>query len=216
MARAKAQVMLHLKPRELPDGWSIADFTPTSALVPAHLAGGLLVSALRWLTGDRGLPQVAAVYRGLPTRDCELLATVRRGEWYPLRAWEAFLNAADDTLGRGDLAYAESLGRGAAVRDLRGQIDRMTPVPGVPSPYAVLVRALRRWRTDTCSAGGWVMQCDSPGRAVAKLGDLPIGPAFSRFLAGWLAGHVVAGGTRSWMAEITGPSEFVLRPLRVV
>ena len=208
--------MLRLKPRELPDGFSLADFTPTSALVPPRLSGNLLVSALRWVMGDRGLPQVAAIYRGLPTRECELLATVRRNEWYPLRAWESFLHAADDTLGRGDLAYAESLGRGTAVRELRGHIDRMTPVPGVPSPYTVLVRALRRWRTDSCTSGDWVMTMDSPGRAVARLGDLPIGPAFTRFLAGWLAGHVIAGGQRSWMAEITGPGEFALTPLRVV
>src|SRR5215467_7458558 len=60
-ARAQGGCMLRLKPRELPDGFSIADFTPTSALVPPRLSGNLLVSALRWLMGDQGLPQVAAV-----------------------------------------------------------------------------------------------------------------------------------------------------------
>ena len=208
--------MLNLKARDLPDGFSLEDFTPTSALMPARLGGGMLVSTLRWLMGDQGMPQLASIYRGLPTRDCELLATVRRSEWYPLRAWETFLHTADDVAGRGDLAFAESLGRGAASHALRGQAERITPVPGVPSPYTMLVRALRRWRTDSCTAGSWVMTCDSPGRAVARLGDLAMGPAFGRFLAGWLAGHVVTNGTRSWMAEVTAPGEFTLTPLRAV
>src|SRR5262249_58755250 len=133
------------------------------ALVPPRLRGALLVSALRWLSGDQGMTQVASIYAAMPSRDQEPLANVRAEEWYPLRAWETFLHAADEVIGRGDLAYAESLGRGAASRALRGQLQSITPVPGMPVPYTVLVRALRRWRTDSCSAGGWGMSCDSPG-----------------------------------------------------
>lgn len=183
---------------------------------PARVQGNLLVASLRWLAGDRGLPQLAALYRAMPEREQWSLGHVRVDQWYPLRSWETFLQVGDEVLGRGDLALAEALGRGAAHRSLRKVLEREdTPPHGLalPSPFTLLARALRRWRSLTCSAGSWIMTCESRKVASARLADLAIGPAFGRFVAGWLAGHVVSRDGRPWLADLCAPGEYVLTPL---
>src|SRR5579885_715432 len=80
------------------------DLTPQPTLAPARLRGALLVSALRWLTDNHGLPAIGAIYGALPRRDQDRLETVQKDEWYSLRTWETFLHVADEVLGRGDLA----------------------------------------------------------------------------------------------------------------
>src|SRR5215831_16588283 len=81
---------------------------------PARVQGNLLVASLRWLAGDRGLPQLAALYRAMPEREQWSLGHVRVDQWYPLRSWETFLQVGDEVLGRGDLALAGARGRAAA------------------------------------------------------------------------------------------------------
>jgi hypothetical protein len=180
---------------------------------PADVSGSLLVAALRFLSHTQGRDRLRDVYAALPRADQHRLATVRLHEWYPLAAWERFLGAADAVLADGDLALIEPLGRGAAERVLGVLAGRMVTPPPIPSPYTFLARSLRRWRSDTCSAGSWVMTCDSPHGANARLHDLEVSPTFEQFLCGWLAGHLVPRAGRAWSAERTGPGIFLLEPL---
>ena len=57
------------------------------------------------------------------------------------------------------------------------------------------------------------MTFDSRQVATAQLHDLLVGPAFARFLAGWLAGHVVSPSGHRWMAELVAREKYVLSPL---
>lgn len=106
-------------------------------------------------------------------------------DWYPYAAFVGLVRAIDSVLGKGDLALARDLGRGAAVRDLGTTFRIMS---AVTSPKFLMERGHLFW-SKYCDAGRLMLDASQETAFRARLEGFPdIDRAHCLLIEGWLEG----------------------------
>lgn len=129
---------------------------------------------------------IPAVLAALPDAERAIFARpIITSEWYPYAAFVGLVRAIDRIHGRGDLAFARELGRGAAARDLGTTFRIMS---AIASTRFLLERGHMFW-SKYCDTGRLVLDASHALSFRARLEGFPdIDAAHCLLIEGWLEG----------------------------